>query len=205
MATRNNLRDTRYCEMLVISGGPLSFVAQVYNTLGLNDCPPSAWEMLNTRQLAEQHDAHTVILNGPRHFLMDESSLANPGGIARFGTMDARHMADVDLSLRTVLNGRSVPYRENKVKRTTRFVFKKGRPIFELQSPDGHRYIMQSYSQQLRPELTLESLPGLGASLDLPEGWTYQTRTPDDDLVLEASGIARVIQDEWLNTYQRTD
>jgi hypothetical protein len=35
----DQLRNTRYCEMLVVSGGPLGLTARVYNTLGLNDCP----------------------------------------------------------------------------------------------------------------------------------------------------------------------
>jgi hypothetical protein len=37
--TRDHLRGTRYGEIIVVTGGPLTFVGHVYNTLGLNDCP----------------------------------------------------------------------------------------------------------------------------------------------------------------------
>ena len=202
---RDNMRDARYCEMLVVTGGPLDLTAHVYNTLGLNDCPAQAWQALNADMLARQHGARKVILNGPRHFLMDQASLANPGETARFGDLDARLLADVALSPLMLLKGRGEPYEENQVQRSTRYLFRQGQPIHQLTATDGRRYVMQSYSQQIDPRLDQASLDRLGPRLKLPQGWSYQTLTPNRDLILEATGKATVLQDDLLNTYQRVD
>jgi len=204
-AGRDHMRNARYCEMLVVSGGPLSLTAQVYNTLGLNDCPAGAWQKLDAEALARQYDARKVILNGPRHFLMDEASLAKPGKTARFGEMEARLLAEVELSPIILLKGRSKPYEETQVKRITRYIFLQGKPVHQLTAADGRRFVMQSYSQQVDAQLDMASLDNLGTRLKLPHGWSYQTLTPTKDLILEASGTATVLQDDLLNTYQRVD
>ena len=204
-AGRDHMRNARYCEMLVVSGGPLSLTAQVYNTPGLNDCPAEALQKLDAEALARQYDARKVILNGPRHFLMDEASLAKPGKTARFGEMEARLLAEVELSPTILLKGRSKPYEETQVKRSTRYVFLRGKPVHQLTAADGRRFVMQSYSQQVDAQLDMASLDNLGTRLKLPHGWSYQTLTPTQDLILEASGTATVLQDDLLNTYQRVD
>jgi hypothetical protein len=58
-------------------------------------------------------------------------------------------------------------------------------------------------AQFVDESLTLDDLPTLGSRLELPEGWAYQARTLDADLVLIADGEATVIQDDLSNTYQR--
>lgn len=204
-AGRDHMRNARYCEMLVVSGGPLSLTAQVYNTLGLNDCPAEAWQKLDAEALARQYDARKVILNGPRYFLMDEASLAKPGNTARFGEMEARLLAEVELSPFILLKGRSKPYEETQVKRSTRYVFLQGKPVHQLTADDGRRFVMQSYSQQIDAQLNEAGLNRLETRLKLPPGWSYQTRTPEQNLILDVSGSATVLQDDLLNTYQRID
>ncbi len=62
---------------------------------------------------------------------------------------------------------------------------------------------MQSYSQIVDKRQSLNDLAGLGATLKLPSGWTYATRLLGKDEDLVATGSAHVIQDDFLNTYQR--
>lgn len=195
--------NARYGEIVPITGGPLMFTGHVYNTLGLNDCPEAEWKALDPRALKKQFKARAVILNGPRYFLMDRSTLANPGKVASFGGLEARHLADVKIPLTNLLRGKSKPYAENSVKRTTNYTFRKGRTIYQLTSPDGTRYVMQSYSQIVDPSLTEPDLTSLGRRLKLPPGWQYNAIKLDQDLILSATGTAYVIQDELDNTYQR--
>jgi hypothetical protein len=201
----DQLRNTRYCEMLVVSGGPLGLTARVYNTLGLNDCPEEAWRALDAKTLARQHDARKVILNGPRHFLMDQASLVNPGKTDRFGKLEARLLAEVELSPLMLLKERGEPYEDKQVKRSTRYLFRQGWSIHQVITADGRRYVMQSYSQQVDAQLNMASLDHLGTRLKLPHGWSYQTLMPTQDLILETNGTATVLQDDLLNTYQRVD
>lgn len=203
VGSRDHVRNARYGEIVVVTGGPFRFTGHVYNTLGLNDCPEALWKTLDPKRLKKELKARSVILNGPRYFLMDKISLVNPGNIASFEGLQARHLADVKISLLSVLRGRAKPYTENTVVRTTDYVFRKGRPIYELVAPDGTVYVMQSYSLIVDPTLKESELPGLAQKLKLPPGWQYRVRRPESDLVLKATGVAHVLQDNLQNSYQR--
>lgn len=62
-------------------------------------------------------------------------------------------------------------------------------------------FIYPSYSVQ-KVAQTEATLPTLGASLMLPAGWTYRTRTLTADLAVKAvNGKATVVQDDNDNTY----
>ena len=206
---RDHMRGCRYGEIIVVTGGPLSFTGHVYNTLGLNDCPEASWKALDPKALKKECKADVVLLNGPRYFMMDRISLAHPGGVASFGAapniLRARHLADVRISLATILKGRAKPYTDNAVKRTTMYLYRKGRLVYELIAPDGRLYVMQTYALIRDPNLTAAQLPSLGRKLHLPAGWRYRTRRLDADLVLRTSGTAYVLQDDLENSYQRTD
>jgi hypothetical protein len=202
--TRDHLRGQRYGEVLVVTGGPLSFTGHVYNTIGLNNCPEAEWKALNPKELAREYKARAVILNGPRYFLMDQNSLANPGSVATFGGLQARHLANVNISLLTMLHGRAKPYTENTVKRSSEYVYREGRPVYELLAPDGRVYVMQTYALIVDPNLTEADLATLGKRLKLPAGWKYRTRILDRDLVLRTTGTAYVLQDTLQNSYQRS-
>jgi hypothetical protein len=203
----NGLRDVRYGEVLLVSqADDGTFTAEVWNTLGLNDCPQEAWDALDATAIAADRGALVALLNGPRHWTLDEI-VSNPTGeraLTRFGALDMFRAATVDL-------GTSIPtpgaaYEERHVVRDTIFRFKAGATIHQLTAPDGQRYVMQAYSLAVDPTQTLANLPGLAERLDLPEGWRFTTCTIDRDLdLLSTDLVATVVQDELQNTYQRID
>ena len=47
------------------------------------------------------------------------------------------------------------PYADRVIERTNRWIWNRGRTVFELVAPGGRRYVMQSYSQIVDPGLTL--------------------------------------------------
>lgn len=204
--TRDNLRDARYCEILLFQGRGNNISGCVYNTLGLNDCPQDQWEELDASELKRQYGASAVVLNGPRHFIMDRTTLSTAGSdVIDFGGVQMRPFANVELPPGGLAGGGQTPYTETTIDRVTEYVYLAGRPIYQLTSPDGIVYIMQSYSQIIDPTLTAADLPNLGSRLKLPEGWQYSTRTPDSDLSLVSTGKATVLQDDLQNSYQRAD
>jgi hypothetical protein len=204
---REQMHGARYGEVLLVTGRLNRIEATVYNTLGLNDCPDDLWRALDTESIKKTYRARAVILNGPRYFLMDTISIADPGQeIFDFGGLQMRRLATVPLSLRSLLGGlRRHPYTEQPVRRTTIYVWNQGREVYELVAPDGTSYVMQSYSLAMDPTLTESSLPTLGARLRLPHGWRYRVRRLAEEWALAVDGEAHLVQDELENSYQRRE
>ena len=200
-----DLRNVRYCEVITIDRERLTFHVAVYNTLGLNFCPAEQWATLDGRALAKQLDVSRVKLNGPRYWTIDgieASGATKAGKIASFGGIGMVERATLTTKLWQGTVGDRF-YKPNKVARTTVFHYRAGRPVYELLSPGGDVYMMQSYAQIVDPKLSADDLAGLGARLKLPKGWTFRTRVLDADYALKADGVAYVINDNLYNSYQR--
>lgn len=206
-AERSNLRGERYGEVLLGKGGfitPKEF--DVYNTIGLNNCPEELWSKLDADKIKTDTGSKVVKLNGPRYWTIDGltgSSLVNPDP-RDFGGIAMRHAGTLELSLTDKLNA-GVPYAVHKVARTTTWVFDAGKPVYQLIDPSENVYFMQSYSLQKNPNQTMDRLAKLGSELKLPQGWSFRTRTLKKNYEVTAQdGMAYVIQDDFDNTYQRS-
>ncbi len=201
MREKDHLRNVRYCEVLVVRKHLFSTTADVYNTLGLNDCPAEKWASLDTAKLKKEWNVAAIVLNGPRYFIMDRNAIENPGKVESFDGFDARLLAELEI---TIHSSKRQPYTDNGVQRQNRYVYERGKNVYELLAPDGHVYVMQSYSQEVDKELNEARLLILADRLKLPPGWKYRTRMLDEDLVIQnVGGKAYVIQDDLKNTYQR--
>ena len=200
-----NLRNQRYCEVLYGKRHFLRLEVKVFNTQGLNLCPENQWKALTKESIEQAYGASFVVLNGPRYWMMDEIKAAGPTvnqTKASFGGIEMNLRATVELGLIQQLFG-SKFFSPNEIIRTTAFVYRAGSPIYELTSPKGEVYVMQSYSQIVNPNLTMGDLPDLAKQLKLPTGWSYQSRVLEQELSLVANGIAYVLQDNLSNSYQR--
>lgn len=199
----STLRDARYCEIIPIHVTREGLRASVYNTLGFDDCPADKWDAITRRELLRQFGTLAVVMNGPRHFLMDgivAGGATKAGEVITVGGITLAKRAEVGLSLHQAMGP---AFTEQTIERDTTYRFAAGKPVFQLTGPDGAVYVMQSYAQIVDPTLTYADLPGLGARLTLPAGWSYSARTPETDLLLSAAGTATVIQDDLKNTYQK--
>jgi hypothetical protein len=195
-----DMHDARYCEILELKGSIPDAKVLVWNTLGLNDCPAGWWESLDAGQIAAEEGDAIVVLNGPRHFLMD-SAKARTGKVRSFHGERLRRVATLPVDEISDLD--QSPYHERTVNRVNTWHWKAGRRIFELRAPNGYDYVMQSYSQIVDPGLKLADLRSLGSRLDLPQGWSYRVKRLERPLTLRAKGSATILQDELKNTYQR--
>ena len=193
------LHDARYCEVLALRGVPPNATVTVWNSIGYGTCPAEQWEALDANALAKELGATLVILNGPRHFLMD-SATATTGGTRTFGAIKMTKAATI--RIRSVAELAQTPYTDRTIVRRNTWRWKRGRRVFELVAPGGDVYVMQSYAQMRDPTLTLGDLPKLRKRLAIPDGWRYRTRKLARPLVLTANGRATVLQDELQNTYQ---
>ena len=195
------IRGQRYCEVLVggITNGTAKF--DVYNTFGLNDCPQDQWSKLTDASVQAESGTMAAKLNGPRLWTQDafaDAQVIDPtprtfGGIAM--QLDGR----VSVPIADVIAGSSYVLRP--VSRSPTTIFQAGKPVYELVDPQGSVYTMQSLSQQVATDLTLDTLPSLANRLKPPAGWSFRTRTLDHELRVVASGTATVMQDELIDTY----
>ena len=160
---------------------------------------------MTKESIEKTFDASFVVLNGPRYWMMDEIQAAGKtvnDVKESFGGIEMNLRATIQLGLLKQLMG-SKKYTPNEIARTTNFVYKAGSALYELTSPGGDVYLMQSYSQIVNLALSMKDLPLLGDQLKLPAGWAYRSRVLDRDLSLVANGVAYVLQDNLSNSYQR--
>ena len=199
MVAGTDVFGKRYGEVLLVRMAESGPEAEVYNTFPLNDCPAELWDTLDAEALAKENGAAAALLNGPRYWLMSaiEKNSDGPQEMKSFGGIDMIRQATVKLSSMS-----PAPYTVNRVDRRAVFTFEAGRPVFELVDPQGQRWVMQTWSQVVDRNLTLDDLPGLAARLQLPDGWRYETRTLTSPLTVDTTTRdAHVTQDELTNSY----
>ena len=195
-------RGKRYCEILTSRTTTLS----VYNTLTLNDCPEEQWKKITTWQIRKETGSLFVDLNGPRYMLMDTITNfpKNHTEPHVFGGIAMQERATVKVSLWDIISN-AKPYHEHVVARDTVWGYDKEKPVYELISPEGSIYVMQSYSVQIINQ-SEDTLKQLAEKLKLPSGWQFKTGILNkNDQVKTSDNKAHVIQDEYRNTYQKAD
>lgn len=200
-AQKSHLRGQRYCE-IIFEKEPTSYV--VYNTIGLNECPENIWDKITPEMIKKETGSARVHLNGPRYWVIDgleNSNLVNPK-IKTFNGLEMREAGVLNISLLDLFE-LGAPYEQHKVARHTTWVYDSAKPIYELIDPDGNVYVMQSYSIQKIPQ-TEQSLSQLGSKLKLPKKWQFRTGVLNKaETVTAINNMAVVIQDDFLNTYQK--
>ncbi len=199
----NNYRHSRYCEVIVGKG----LQASVYTTFQLNNCPQSLWNSLNVKKIKYQNKATFIYLNGPRYFIIDKYKFQKTvpiGDVKYFGGIKMHKVADVKIGLKDIVKGFR-PFVEHSVYRQTTWIYKAGKPVYEIISPDNKVYVMQSYSDEVIKQNDA-SLAKLGRTLILPRGWRYKTGIlKKDESLITQNNIAIVTQDNFKNTYQLAD
>lgn len=203
-----SIRDSRYCEFLIVQGSVPSLSVSVYTTYGLNECPQNCLSTLTPQMLVDDAQKlglpHVIeaLINAPRFWTMDVISTSNslPPPVS-LGCIQVHQIATLPMTTTTP----TPPYTEQVIDRNTHYLYYKDRYIYLLESPTNETYILQSYTTMVNPDLTLRLLPNLlNNGLNLPSGWTYRPILLSVDLSVDTlNGKAYVVQDNLKNTYQR--
>jgi hypothetical protein len=204
--SQGGLRDYRYCEILVVHGTGDSIIGDVYNTIGLNDCPQSQWESIDPDSLRRALHASAIVMNGPRYMAMDSNSVGTPGPTVTFDSLQMHVVGQILLPPGSLAASRQQkPYVDHHIARNTRYVYLAGDSVYALVSPDG-TYVMQAYSQIVDPTFSHDDLATLGSRLKLPPRWSYRAVPLTSNLVVVPSNdTATITQDELQNSYQRIE
>lgn len=208
----SEVRDYPYCELIPDTVADGVITEHVFNTLGFNTCPKDTWATITEQNVIDAYNAAygstglatSATLNGRRHWVMDTIK-SNGGNSSSPDTLTVNGMELGKKAILTVPAGQATigtnAYEVSTVQRSTTYVFKKGRKVYELVDPDKNVYVMQSYTDAIAP-LTLKKLNFIGKYNQLPKGWKYRVRTLDQDLNLTANGATQIVNDYFRNTYQ---
>ncbi len=101
----------------------------------------------------------------------------------------------------------ALPHAPSDIQRESKYLYRKGSQVYLIVLPDGHTWIMQTYTQKVDPTMSQEKLPSLGGMYkNLPAGWKFVVKTLDKDLTLippaDQNHIAHVMADEFDNVYE---
>lgn len=195
------LFNKRYCEILGVSAPTGDgFPVTIYNTIGLNTCPPARWNSLDFDAIAADRGWLAAAPNGPRRWLIDAVVGGEPGPVQILGGLKMREVA--------TLTSRSLTpeaFTIIKVGRDNNWIFRKGRKIRELIAPNGRRFVMQAYTRTIDPGLNLRELNRTASNplAEIPDGWRFKTRRLRRKLVVRAGGEATIVRDGLGSVYQK--
>ena len=69
------------------------------------------------------------------------------------------------------------PYSPNLIYRNSNWIWHAGTPVHLLRDPNGTVWVMQEYTKDVDPSLTLDNLHQVGSKLkNLPKGWVFETK-----------------------------
>ena len=197
---RDNVRGTRYCEIIVTDGW---LRCAVYTTEGVNNCPRASWRGLTKKDVKAATGASKAILQGPRYWTMDtiQTTPLIKVEAKKFKTLQTKKIAYVNIGLSDILSG-SRPYHRHKINLNNTFTYAAGKPVYELIDTKGRVYVMQSYSVA-KTKQTPDSLARLGKRLHLPKGWRFKTGVLKQNAALKTvNNKAVVLHDDFMNRYQ---
>jgi len=195
------LYNSRYCEIFVVKQIMPTISVDVFNTVGLNDCPPDQFAAIDLPSVAAAQGGLVAQRNGPRRWVLDAITSGQAGDPINIGGLEMRYVA--------ALNPPSLappPFTELTVNRTTVWQYRKGRTLRIVVSPEGKRYVMQAFSRAPGSTVKETDLNTLGSNpaTALPEGWTFKTKVVKRKVLnLRASGAAYIVRDGLGSVYQR--
>lgn len=202
---RENLRGRQYYEIFTGFKNFNTIIIGIYNNIARAPIPVNEWDNMDTEKIKAEEKAVAITKNGPRFWVMDSIKGYSAGEMRKFCGFEFDLVGVIEgktADLKSQLKERSL-YSERTINRYTDFIYNKGQKIHELISGDGTVYTMQSASNEINRNHTIDDLDLLSDKLKLPAGWKYNVRIAKEDICHEIRGEAHVIQDDFLNTYQR--
>jgi hypothetical protein len=191
-------------ELFLLQQNDDHFDALVYNTIGLNLCPAEVFNGIDLVALAEATGSQLVWRNPRRYWMMDELTFILVGEPRELGGLQFNFVARMAMppGFNPAHSQADQAYHPAQIKRVSTYVFRAGRPVYLLRSPEQVTWVMQSYTESIDSTLTEEHLVDLGSRLALPDGWEFKSVVIDRDLVIDTPGLANIVPDDLANMYQ---
>lgn len=196
------VRGSSYNEILVVYRYFNKLKAGVYNDIGKALIAEEDFAKISTEEVKKEFGATAVIKNGPRFWVMDEITGYYNGSEQIIANHLMNQPGILNLSFQDLKN--RIPYSVHQINRKTDYTYYKNQKVYQIVTDQGDVFTMQSASKEVDKEITIDTLDNLGLKLNLPAGWSYQMSVLKENVTYHIDGTAYVLQDEFLNTYQKT-
>ena len=210
MQQHTNLRNIAWAEVILWCGD-----GGTYNPMSLNGpkdwAPEDLFRKIDKAEFAKKYQVTAVSTNpdvGRKFWTLDEFHVEGSTTVRDFNGLKARLSGTVadgpggkpmDLSAAGIQKFMYRPLQFNSV---STIIFRKGKPVFLLEDPNGTTWINKAYQTGVDPTLTYEGMASLDKHLkQLPKGWKFRTVVIDQDLVIKADGAQRIMWDELGNAF----
>lgn len=198
-----NYRDVQMCGATVIVGRGFNARAHIHSTTGISVATPETPNKIDPVKLAGELGVDMVVVTRGRILTIDEMHYQG-GSIANFHGVK---MTWLGLMVADDLFGQlKNPYLPALIFRNTNWIWYAGKEVFVLREPNGTVWVMQEYTKDVLPDLTIDTLCDLGSKHKyLPEGWKFEVLLLTEDLSLDTArsdGCASILRDEFGCAYQ---
>ena len=198
-----NTRGRPFCGLGAFVGSGPTARAHVYTAANLDEITPDSHKKMDPVRLAKQFEVDMCAVNGGRMWLMDETDVQG-GDVVDFDGVKLLYGGEMTAA--EMMAQMATPYSPNLIYRNSNWIWHAGTPVHLLREPNGTVWVMQEYTRDVDPSLTLDNLNEVGGKLkNLPKGWTFETKVLTKELSLNTArcdGWAAIIRDDLHCTYQ---
>ena len=164
----------------------LEVVVTTLSTYRLQNCPATRMDKLTAASAAAQlrtvANFETIIKGGSHQQIMDinltpVSSEYFWVSDLKFSVIGTARISLIQLfettKLKNTRNLAAAKYIPFKLFGETHYIWNTGSLVHRLVSPKGETYLMTSFTQEVQPSLTRDTLSNLSTMLGLPPGWKF--------------------------------
>lgn len=198
-----NTRGKRFAGLGAFVGVGKTQRAHVYTLAPGETVTADSHKKMDPVRLARQFEVDMCAVNSGRFWTMDEQEMLQ-GDVVDFDGVKLAYGGEMTGA--EMIAQMQNAYSPNLIYRNSNWIWHKGSTINLLRDPDGNPWIMQEFTPDHDPSLTIDNLHQVGGKLkNLPKGWKFETKVLDKELSLDTSrcdGWAAILRDELHCTYQ---
>jgi rhodanese-related sulfurtransferase len=199
-----NTRGTSFCGVAAFIGTPPNATAHIYTSSSCQACTADDARKIDPVKLAGEIGVTRCGVNVGRFWMMDELSFGAGEAVTFQGVKMVWVGSMYPDEVHAYFGGK--PYTPVSIARDTEWIYKAGKPVHLLRTPQGKVWVLQEYCTDVDKTLTADTLGTLGDKLKkLPDGWRFETNVLPRDLSLNTArsgGRAFIMRDELGNAYQ---
>jgi hypothetical protein len=196
----------------------LSFVLSKYSTFKVEkSCDTKYYQQITLASIDAQSQIFTrssLTLTGGAHaYTMDVNLSPVTNKFFYVGNLRLSKVGEVRISLLEafkkkawkIANVKDNPYTNFVLESKIHYIWNIGTLAHALIAPNGDRYIMFAFTNEVDRDLTRDKLIGLGSKLNLPTGWSYQNALLSKTITVNPPPVedyrSMIVFDEFNNFY----